>query len=64
MGTLNVKPENLKATDRPAGVIFLWRNTALTPYTRVREAARLVREGGTGALPVTVLSGFLGAGER
>ena len=37
---------------------------APTPYKMVSEAARLVRETGSeGALPVTVLSGFLGAGK-
>ena len=57
---------NLKATAKPAVIIFLWRSLPLTPspYTAVREAARVVSEsGGTGPLPVTVLSGFLGAGK-
>ena len=62
MGIVKVKPVNLKATSRPAAVIFLWRNTALSPYTKVRETAQILRDGG-GALPVTVLSGFLGAGK-
>ena len=65
-GTVNVKPMNLKATAKPAAIIFLWRSLPLTPspYTAVREAARVVSEsGGTGPLPVTVLSGFLGAGK-
>ena len=64
VGFVNIKPVNLKATKRPAAVLFVWRNTALTPYQVVREAARLVTQaGGAGALPVTVLSGFLGAGK-
>ena len=57
---------NLKATAKPAAIIFLWRSLPLTPspYTAVRDAARVVSEsGGTGPLPVTVLSGFLGAGK-
>ena len=65
-GTVNVKPSNLKATTRPAAILFLWRSLPLTPspYTAVREAAQVVRSsGGTGPLPVTVLSGFLGAGK-
>ena len=65
-GTVNVKPSNLKATARPAAILFLWRSLPLTPspYTAVREAAQVVRaSGGTGPLPVTVLSGFLGAGK-
>ena len=34
------------------------------PYATVREAVHIVRaSGGTGPLPVTVLSGFLGAGK-
>ena len=34
------------------------------PYAMVREAVHVVRaSGGTGPLPVTVLSGFLGAGK-
>ena len=62
-GSVNIKPANLKATARPAAVLFLWRLTPLTPYTVVREAANRVRDGGKGPLPVTVLSGFLGAGK-
>ena len=68
MCSANIKPENLKATARPAAVIFVWRHivpdTASNPYAAVFEAARLVRKAGaTGPLPVTVLSGFLGAGK-
>ena len=34
------------------------------PYATVREAVHIVRaSGGTGPLPVTVLSGFLGSGK-
>ena len=65
MCRVNIKPANLKAGSRPAAVIALWRSTVgfpmftPSPYTAVRDAARVV----TGALPVTVLSGFLGAGK-
>ena len=65
----NIQPVNLKATSRPADVIFAWRHivhnfATMSPYAAVFEAAKLVRkDGGTGPLPVTVLSGFLGAGK-
>ena len=69
----NVKLENLKATARPAAVIFLWRNIVgaqacappQNPYAAAIEEARLARKavGTDHALPVTVLSGFLGAGK-
>ena len=64
MVSVNVKPENLKATRRPAAIIFLWRHIqpqAPTPYTAVAQV--LKDAGGAGPLPVTVLSGFLGAGK-
>ena len=102
-GTVEIKPELLRATSRPAAILSLWRSfpIAPSPYTavreampnpdpspnpspkpgpnprldpspsasptpgQVREARRAVGEsGGTIPLPVTVLSGFLGAGRR
>jgi len=72
LGSVNIKPINLKATARPTAVIFLWRHIIAespkpNPYAAVYEAARaLAKAGGTGPtgpLPVTVLSGFLGAGK-
>ena len=66
-GTVEIKPELLRATSRPAAILSLWRSfpIAPSPYTAVREARRAVGEsGGTIPLPVTVLSGFLGAGRR
>mmetsp|Transcript_25469 Transcript_25469/g.81475 ORF Transcript_25469/g.81475 Transcript_25469/m.81475 type:complete len:584 (-) Transcript_25469:207-1958(-) len=66
MRSVNVHTANLKATARPSAIIFLWRHLplAVNPYAAVLEA-RLAREAGGkgGALPVTVLSGFLGAGK-
>ena len=68
MGTVNVKAENMKATNRPAAVLFMWKHVQPdekeNPYAAVREAGRLLKEvGAKGPLPVTVLSGFLGAGK-
>ena len=68
MGSVNVKAENLKATARPAAILFMWEHvrpdTKENPYQAVREAGRHLKEAGAkGPLPVTVLSGFLGAGK-
>ena len=67
LGRTHIKSANMKATARPAAVLFVWRHIVAsppTPYTAVRDAASIVRQaGGTGPLPVTVLSGFLGAGK-
>ena len=65
----NIKAANLKATARPAAVLFLWRNVIGTPvncgptenpFAAAIKAARAAREK---PLPVTVLSGFLGSGK-
>ena len=67
-----IKPANLKATARPAAILFVWRhivaaqpnNATPSPYAVVFDAATKIRKaGGTGPMPVTVLSGFLGAGK-
>ena len=61
---VNVKPMNLKATRRPAAIIFLWRHVVPQPPSPYTSVARVLRDaGGAGPLPVTVLSGFLGAGK-
>lgn len=66
----NIRPENLKPTARPTAILFLWRQLPLeasrppNPYEAVRDALwEAQAEGSSGALPVTVLSGFLGAGK-
>lgn len=66
----NLKPDNLKPTARPTAILFLWRQLPLdvaspaNPYEAVRDALwEAQAEGSSGALPVTVLSGFLGAGK-
>ena len=55
---------------RPTAILFLWRQLPLeasrppNPYEAVRDALwEAQAEGSSGALPVTVLSGFLGAGK-
>ena len=64
LGSVHIRPANLKATARPTAVLFLWRRTAVTPYFAIQKALRLLSQpGSAGPLPVTVLSGFLGAGK-
>ena len=47
LGSAKIKPANLKATARPGAIIFIWRHIVAsppTPYTAVKEAAKVVQE--------------------
>ena len=72
MGGSQLKPQNLKATARPAAILDVWRHIVPesddddqpNPHRAVLEARmKMHQAGATGPLPVTVLSGFLGSGK-
>ena len=64
-----ITPTNLKATVNIKGILQVWRHIipnvpAHNPYSAVKDArAHLLKADTAGPLPVTVLSGFLGAGK-
>ena len=45
LGSVNVKPVNLKATTRPSAILFLWRHVPITPCRAagLEHSRRLVR---------------------